>query len=429
MDKVDIVEYQNLSEPVRVTVVTGLLNIPDTGVPKGGKKGQNLTKKSVSDLDTYWADPDDINSIEHITLNGEDVPVEDKTANIKVDAKTVGFESTNVAYTDKENTFTERQKFKIPYNPEDDTSYHGYIDASAVNVSKIKYDGGIDTGRTTNNQAILTSESLKLKRQINTQNGSTQYLIQLDHNGIKKAEYVNHVLANYGYKFPKTYPNKNVTLATIEDLTAQFGALNIQNGDGKDSIQSKYTGEIDATHFGNHCYGESAAVIGAANFNGGNRTLLSGKMNRNSAPNSLIVGLGNGRGINANPTLDIISGEQLFVFGTLNSVVNGNGNVVLGAENTLSNVRYTTIIGRGNIINNTSLYEGKCVVGRFNNQQPDTMFEVGVGDYNNRVNGFEVLKDGRAKVQNAPKDNDDVVRKLELDNVNARYVSTSILGG
>ena len=114
MDKVDIVEYQNLSEPVRVTVVTGLLNIPDTGVPKGGKKGQNLTKKSDNDYDTYWADPDDINSIEHITLNGEEVPIEDKTANIKVDAKTVGFESTNVAYTDKVNTFTERQKFNIP---------------------------------------------------------------------------------------------------------------------------------------------------------------------------------------------------------------------------------------------------------------------------------------------------------------------------
>lgn len=29
---------------------------------------------------------------------------------------------------------------------------------------------------------------------------------------------------------------------------------------------------------------------------------------------------------------------------------------------------------------------------------------------------FKVMTDGRAKVQTAPKDNDDVVRKLELDN-------------
>lgn len=42
---------------------------------------------------------------------------------------------------------------------------------------------------------------------------------------------------------------------------------------------------------------------------------------------------------------------------------------------------------------------------------------------------FKVMADGRAKVQTAPVDTDDVVRKLELDNLNARYVSTSILGG
>lgn len=208
-------------------------------VPAGGKKGQNLTKKSDNDYDTYWADPDDINSIEHITLNGEDVPVEDKTANIKVDAKTIGLESTNVAYTDKENTFTERQKFNIPYNPEDNTQYDGYIDASAVKVSKIKYDGGIDTGRTTNNEAILTSESLKLTRRINTQNGTDQRRIQLDLDGIKRAEYVNHVLANYGYIFPKTYPNRNVTLATIEDLNAAQSDYNQNDNTARDYIKNR----------------------------------------------------------------------------------------------------------------------------------------------------------------------------------------------
>lgn len=209
--------------------------------------------------------------------------------------------------------------------------------------------------------------------------------------------------------------NDAVNFKQLSAVESSILGLNIENGDGKDSIQSKYTGEVDTTHFKNTNTGESAAVIGEANFNAGNRATISGKMNRSSAPNSLIVGLGNGRGIEATATLDAISGEQLFVFGTLNQISNGNGNAVLGAENILSDVRYTTIIGRGNIIDNTSLYEGKCVVGRFNNQKPDTMFEVGVGDYNNRVNGFEVYKDGRAKVQTAPKDNTDVVRKLELD--------------
>lgn len=209
--------------------------------------------------------------------------------------------------------------------------------------------------------------------------------------------------------------NDAVNFKQLSAVESSVSGLNIQNGEGLDSLVQKYSGEVDATHFGNTCDGESGAVFGEANFNSGNRTLISGKMNRSSAPNSLIVGLGNGRGISANPTINVLSGEQLFVFGALNSVLNGNGNAVLGAENTLSDVRYSTIIGRGNIINNTSLYEGKCVVGRFNNQNPDTMFEVGVGDYNNRVNGFEVYKDGRAKVQSAPVDTDDVVRKLELD--------------
>ena len=93
MDKVEIKEYQNLSEPVRVTVVTGLLNMEGVRVPAGGKEGQNLTKKSDKNYDVYWADPDDINSIEHITLNGEEVPVENKTAKITVDKSTVGLDN------------------------------------------------------------------------------------------------------------------------------------------------------------------------------------------------------------------------------------------------------------------------------------------------------------------------------------------------
>lgn len=193
------------------------------------------------------------------------------------------------------------------------------------------------------------------------------------------------------------------------------GDLNIENGTGLDSIVQKYSGQVDETHFGNISEGESGAIFGEANSNSGNRAMVSGKMNRNSAPNSLIIGLGNGRGIGATPNIDALSGEQLFVFGTENSVSNGDGNAVLGNENTLSDIRYTTIIGRGNIINNTSQYEGKCVVGRYNNQKRDTMFEVGVGDYNNRVNGLEVYKDRRVKVYGEPTESNDAVRKKELD--------------
>ena len=467
----------------------------------------------------------------------------------------------HIAYTNKDNTFTEPQTFD--YTDTTGSSIrHEYAEIGAASAHYYCTEENTD-GTSESGEAFISSlvGRISVHRSTTDDSGTFKRSLTLDvnKNWIARNELTREridgelgtpVQTYYAYKFPKTYPNKEVTLATIEDLTAQLDtkldkaggtisgsliiaenltvqgkttsvdtqnlkvadkliyvakdntialtspaglitpkydgtnnggivydhtgtayvgditldsngnvdvnnsdlqpiatrnatitnnnlvkwdsgnhklvdsgkkvddlstATNLENGTGLDSLVQKYSGEVDATHFGNTCDGESGAVFGEANFNSGNRTLISGKMNRSSAPNSLIIGLGNGRGIGADPTIDVLSGEQLFVFGSLNRVSNGNGNVVLGAENTLFDVRYTTIIGRGNIIDNTSLYEGKCVVGRFNNQKPDTMFEVGVGDYNNRLNGFEVLKDGRAKVQTAPKDNTDVVRKLELD--------------
>ena len=56
------------------------------------------------------------------------------------------------------------------------------------------------------------------------------------------------------------------------------------------------------------------------------------------------------------------------------------------------------------------------VVGKDNKLSDDALFIVGNGvDWNNRSTAFEVLKDGRAKVQSAPTEADDVVRKKELD--------------
>ena len=53
--------------------------------------------------------------------------------------------------------------------------------------------------------------------------------------------------------------------------------------------------------------------------------------------------------------------------------------------------------------------------GRYNNPTTGDIVEVGNGTGDSRSNAFAVLTDGRAKVQTAPKDNDDVVRKSELD--------------
>ena len=60
--------------------------------------------------------------------------------------------------------------------------------------------------------------------------------------------------------------------------------------------------------------------------------------------------------------------------------------------------------------------ENQAVFGVYNAPYNATLLVVGNGSRDNyRTNAFEVYQDGRAKVQTAPKDNDDVVRKLELD--------------
>ena len=62
-----------------------------------------------------------------------------------------------------------------------------------------------------------------------------------------------------------------------------------------------------------------------------------------------------------------------------------------------------------------SASENGMAVGKQNVVRTDALFQVGNGtDYNNRRDAFVVLKDGRAKVQTAPSDSDDVVRKDDL---------------
>ena len=61
-------------------------------------------------------------------------------------------------------------------------------------------------------------------------------------------------------------------------------------------------------------------------------------------------------------------------------------------------------------------YYNQHVGGQYNKDNVNALFIVGNGESEDtRSNAFEVLKDGRAKVQSAPTESDDVVRKQELD--------------
>lgn len=62
------------------------------------------------------------------------------------------------------------------------------------------------------------------------------------------------------------------------------------------------------------------------------------------------------------------------------------------------------------------------VEGVYNADNPNALHIVGNGtSENDRKNAFEVLKDGRAKVQSAPVENDDVVRKADLAGIRKLY--------
>lgn len=73
-----------------------------------------------------------------------------------------------------------------------------------------------------------------------------------------------------------------------------------------------------------------------------------------------------------------------------------------------------------------SASENGMVIGKQNVVRTDALFQVGNGmDYNNRRDAFAVLNDGRAKVQAAPVDGDDVVRLAELKGTLGGYVDLS----
>ena len=117
-----------------------------------------------------------------------------------------------------------------------------------------------------------------------------------------------------------------------------------------------------------------------------------------------------------NKTLTAAKGYTDFSIGDLKTIIKQNIityklNVGSGDNNNVVSQGASAAIGVGL---NTNAY-AQTVLGRYNKPDADAFFIVGNGTPDNIQNAFEVLNDGRAKVQTAPNDNDDVVRKLELD--------------
>lgn len=155
----------------------------------------------------------------------------------------------HIAYVNKENTFTEPQTLSYVHSDDPNWSEYGEIGGDGANYSYTEYTD--DTHKySTSGEAYISSfvGRVMVGRSTIDEKGVSENSIVLDvrKNWIARTELTREridgelgtpVQTYYAYKFPKTYPNKEVTLATIEDLTAQFGALNIQNGTGTKSVE------------------------------------------------------------------------------------------------------------------------------------------------------------------------------------------------
>lgn len=210
--------------------------------------------------------------------------------------------------------------------------------------------------------------------------------------------------------------DRNVSITGAKHIVAGFNnnvtdVNNTVNGDsntvaGPDNIVGGYKNNVN---------GLANTINGANNTAEGDYNLIEGQANITASRSSTIVGYANAIGYTRDDNLSNAQKTALEV----------RDEFVAGAGNTASH-------GNGGLIG-LGLKTGKneqVAVGTANEGKSDTLFEVGNGSYTqdasgaihitNRKNAFEVLEDGRAKVQTAPKDNDDVVRFEEIDDVYVR---------
>lgn len=220
--------------------------------------------------------------------------------------------------------------------------------------------------------------------------------------------------------------DRNVSITGAKHIVAGFNnsvadVNNTVNGDsntvaGPDNIVGGYKNNVN---------GLANTINGANNTAEGDYNLIEGQANITASRSSTIVGYANAIGYTRDDNLSnaqktILEVRDEFVAGAGNTASHGNGG----------------LIGLG-------LKTGKneqVAVGTANEGKSNTVFEVGNGSYTqdasgaihvtNRKNAFEVLEDGRAKVQTAPKDNNDVVRFEEvkdLDNVYVRRYKAAVI--
>ena len=174
--------------------------------------------------------------------------------------------------------------------------------------------------------------------------------------------------------------------------------LNLENGEGVDSIVQKYSGVVDDSHYSNICTGESATVFGEANNNSGNRSLVAGKLNINAGKQNFVSGIENSVGethniivAGANNIVD--NANQSAIFGMSNDVKNGQCITAFGYDNTAS-ADFSFTVGQGNTVSNlgsiaggtTNTSSGVASVALGANNKATGNYAIAMGNNSNATN-------------------------------------------
>lgn len=185
--------------------------------------------------------------------------------------------------------------------------------------------------------------------------------------------------------------------------SAGFGKDNIVDGKAAFSVGGGNIVKEVLDNDGNVSYSFSVA-LGESNEVHGRSSVALGSTNHLEKFGSYAIGYGNK-----------IYGKQSGALGTGN-IIDAENATSIGHSNYIHNLHsFSILIGTG--LQSSSIYQ--IVSGRFN-APSGGVFVVGNGNnYQDRKNAFIVMEDGRAKVQSAPVDDDDVVRKKELDELKA----------
>ena len=201
-------------------------------------------------------------------------------------------------------------------------------------------------------------------------------------------------------------------LENLGDYSSMFGKGNpeykLEGSDDDKGNQSLYLYYLKLA--GGTVTGTGDSRVGITGVNKGLNSILAGNSNWNGADNSAVFGNQNiiGEDRDDNPCYSNLIGN-----GMINFINSSSHCGILGAFCKILNSHTTHLFGHALLADGRY---GKTVVGVFNDDKANTQFEVGNGTSEaDRKNAFEVLKDGRAKVQSAPVESDDVVRKKELD--------------